>query len=140
MVTFVGIGACVIDANQGGNETFAPAPREQQSFEVAGAGDLIPQTITFTSTAPLDAGVGGAPYRVTAVATSGLPVALTIDAVSIDVCAIDVDIVTFIGEGDCTIDADQGGNDTYAPAPQAQQSFAVHITDRIFQDGFDAAP
>jgi len=140
MVTFVGVGTCVIDANQGGNETFAPAPREQQSFEVADAGDLIPQTITFTSTAPLDAGVGGASYRVTAVATSGLPVALTIDAASIDVCAIDVDTVTFTGEGDCTIDANQGGDDTYAPAPQAQQSFAVRITDRIFQDGFDAAP
>lgn len=140
-VTFVGIGTCVIDANQGGNEMCAPAPQAQQSFEVADAGDLIPQTISFTSIAPLDAAVSGSPYAPTAVATSGLPVLLTIDAVSAAVCAIDADTVTFIGEGVCTIDANQSGDADYASAPQVQQSFDVGPpTDRIFQDGFDELP
>jgi len=102
---------------------------------------LIPQTIAFTSIAPLDAAVSGSPYAPTAVATSGLPVLLTIDAVSAAVCAIDADTVTFIGEGVCTIDANQSGDADYASAPQVQQSFDVGPpTDRIFQDGFDELP
>ena len=45
-----------IDANQAGNANYNAAPQVQQSFPVA-KGD---QTITFTSTAPAGATVGGA--------------------------------------------------------------------------------
>ena len=69
-VTFIGSGTCVITANQAGNAIYNPAPQVQQSFPV-GQGT---QTISFTSTAPAGATVGGAPYTVTATATSGLPV------------------------------------------------------------------
>src|SRR5437588_85605 len=84
-----------------------------------------PQTITFTSTAPSGAIVGGPTYTVTATASSGLPVSLSIDATSTGICTISGSTVSFTAAGACTIDADQAGNAGYQPAPQAQQSFSV---------------
>jgi hypothetical protein len=59
--------------------------------------------------------------------------------VSAAVCTINSGTVSFIGLGTCTIDANQGGDATYAPAPQMQQPFAVAppAWDIIFRDGFD---
>src|SRR6185295_7675746 len=57
-VSFIGAGTCVIDANQAGNGGFNPAPQVQQSFAVA----TSTQTISFTSTAPVAATVGGPTY------------------------------------------------------------------------------
>jgi hypothetical protein len=34
-------------------------------------------------------------------------------------------VVSFIGVGNCVLDANQPGNDTYGHAQQVQQSFAV---------------
>jgi len=83
------------------------------------------QTITFTSTAPTGATVGGPTYNVTATASSGLTVTFTIDASTFSVCSISGSTVSFIGVGTCVIDANQPGNANYNPAPQAQQSFPV---------------
>ena len=87
-----------------------------------GKGD---QTITFTSTAPTGATVGGPTYNVTATASSGLTVTFTIDAAASSVCSISGSTVSFIAAGTCVIDANQAGNANYNAAPQAQQSFAV---------------
>lgn len=125
LVTFIGAGACTIDANQGGDAMYAPASQVQQSFDVSSAHGDNPQTIAFTSTPPADAAVGGTTYLATAEATSGLPIVLAIDGSSATVCTINDGTVSFVGAGTCTIDANQGGNATYAAAPQAQQSFAV---------------
>jgi PKD repeat protein len=83
------------------------------------------QTIAFESAAPASATVGGSPYSVAASATSGLPVALTIDASSSSACSISGATVSFIGAGTCTIDANQAGNGVFNEAPQVQQSLAV---------------
>jgi hypothetical protein len=120
-VSFIGVGTCVIDANQAGNATYGPAPQVQQNVAV-GQGA---QTITFTSTAPATATVGGATYTVTATATSGLPVTLTIDAAASAVCSIAGSTVSFTAVGTCVVDANQAGNANYTAAPQVQQSFAV---------------
>jgi hypothetical protein len=137
-VTFIGAGICTIDANQGGDATYAPAPEKQQSFPVASAGGVTAQTITFTSTPPIDATVDGPTYLATATASSRLPVVLTIDALSAAVCTINDGTVTFIGAGTCIIDANQGGDAIYAPAPEAQQAFAVIVVDDIiFRNGFE---
>jgi hypothetical protein len=87
-----------------------------------GKGD---QTITFTSTAPAGATVGGPTYTVTATASSGLVVAFTIDTTARSVCSISGSTVSFTAVGTCVIDANQAGNANYNPAPQVQQSFAV---------------
>ena len=120
-VSFIGAGTCVIDANQAGNATYAPAPQAQQSFAVAKGS----QTITFTSTAPAGATVGGPTYTVTATASSGLAVTFTIDASAASVCSVSGSTVSFTGVGTCVIDANQAGNANYNAAPQVQQSFAV---------------
>lgn len=120
-VSFQAAGVCVIDADQAGDATYAPAPRVQQSVTV-GPGS---QTITFTSTAPSDAVVAGAVYAVSATADSGLPVTLSIAPAAVSVCAISGGAVSFHGAGTCIVDANQPGDANWNPAPQAQQSFAV---------------
>jgi alpha-tubulin suppressor-like RCC1 family protein len=121
-VSFVSVGTCTIDANQAGNAEYEPAPQAQQPVTVS----KRPQAITFISTAPSNATVGGATYMVSANGgASGEPVVLTIDAASSFVCTILGSTVSFTGVGTCTIDANQAGNTSYESAPQAQQSFSV---------------
>jgi hypothetical protein len=91
---------------------------------INGAGPLS-QTVSFTSSAPAAASVGGATYTPTASATSGLTVAIAVDASAAAVCSISGGVVSFVGTGTCVLDANQGGNGTYAAATQVQQSFAV---------------
>src|SRR6202043_4269673 len=122
-VSFTANGTCVIDANQAGNANYNPAPQAQQSFAV-GKGN---QTITFTSTAPSGARVGGPTYTVTATASSGLPVVFSPDPASAGICTISGSAVSMIGTGTCTINANQVGNGSYQPAPQVQQSFTVAL-------------
>ena len=120
-VTLVAVGTCVIDANQGGNANYAAATQVQQSFAVLGT-----QNITFTSTPPNPALVGGSTYTVTASGgASGNPVTFSIDPSAKGSCSISGTTITFVGVGTCVIDANQGGNANYAAATQVQQSFAV---------------
>ena len=84
-----------------------------------------PQTISFTSTPPTNAKTGNT-YTPTATSTSGLAVALTVAPSSATVCSIASDgVVTFNAAGTCTIDANQAGNSTYAPASQVTQAVTV---------------
>ena len=121
VVSFTGVGSCVIDANQAGNANYTAAPQVQQTVTVAKGS----QTITPTSTAPGGATVGGATYAPTATATSGLTVAITVDASSSAVCSITGGVVSFQTAGTCKVDFNQAGNANYTAAPQAQQSFTV---------------
>jgi PKD repeat protein len=130
-VSFVGVGTCTVAADQAGDAEYEPAPQAQQSFAV----EKRPQTITFTSTPPGSATVGGAPYAVTATASSGLPV--TFSSATPSVCSISGSTVSFVGVGTCTVAADQAGDAEYEPAPQAQQSFAVEkVPARVLVSGF----
>jgi hypothetical protein len=85
----------------------------------------LPQTISFTSTAPTNAVVGGATYTPTATATSGLTVTLTIDSTSSAVCSMSAGVVSFTAVGTCKIDANQVGSANYNAAPQVQQPVTV---------------
>ncbi len=85
---------------------------------------LRAQQITFTSTAPASATVGGVSYTVAATGgASGNPVTFSSGAPT--VCSISGATVSFTGAGTCTIDADQAGNADYLSAPQVTQSFTV---------------
>ena len=84
VVSFTGVGSCVLDANQAGNANFAAAPQVQQPVTV-GKGS---QTITPTSTAPTGAVAGGPTYSPSASNSSGLSVTFTIDASASSVCSI----------------------------------------------------
>jgi protocatechuate 3,4-dioxygenase beta subunit len=92
------------------------------TVEATGLGS---QQITFDTTAPASPVVGTV-YTVGATSSSGLPVAFSIDATSTKkACAVSSDVVTFTHSGTCIVDADQGGNASFGPAPQGQQTIDV---------------
>jgi hypothetical protein len=127
IVSFAAVGKCMIDANQGGSANYEAAQQKQQSFAV-----LNSQTVTFTSTPPSNATVGGTSYEVKAKGgASGNPVEIKLDGASTG-CAMshpkeqEHAEVFFVGAGGrCVIDANQAGAGEYAAALQAQQSFTV---------------
>jgi hypothetical protein len=118
-VSYVAAGTCTVRADQAGNATYAAAPQVTQTFAVVKGS----QTITFTSTAPGSATVGGAGYAVTATATSGLTV--TFASATPSVCTVSGASVTYVAAGTCTVTADQPGNAGYAAATQVAQTFTV---------------
>ena len=120
VVSFNAAGNCLLDANQAGNTNYNAATQVQQSVTV-GKGS---ETVSFTSTAP-SATVGGATYTPTATATSGLTVAITVDASSSSICSISAGVVSFHAAGNCLLDANQAGNTNYNAATQVQQSVTV---------------
>jgi hypothetical protein len=130
-VSFTGVGTCIINANQAGDANYYAAAQVQQSFAVRNG-----QTISFTTAAPNPAKYQGATYAVAATATSGLGVALTIDATAATVCSIAGATVSFIGTGTCVINANQAGNASFNAAPQVQQSFDV--VPNVVADGYSA--
>jgi hypothetical protein len=134
VVTFISTGTCKIDANQPGNQFYAAAAQVQQSVPIAKAS----QTITFTSTPPASAASGGQ-YTATAVASSGLPVTYSLDGSSSG-CTLNGQTVTFTGVGGCVIDADQGGNSNFKPAPTVQQTIVVRLSQTITITSFAPNP
>jgi hypothetical protein len=118
-VSYAAAGSCVIDANQAGNATYAAAAQVQRTITVT----LRPQSITFT--APSSGTVRGS-ATLSAIASSGLPVVLSVDPASgPGVCTVSDSTLTYAAAGSCIIDANQDGNATYAPA-QAQQTITVN--------------
>jgi hypothetical protein len=123
IVSFGAVGNCVVDADQAGNSTYAGATEVSQTMSVG----TIPQTITFTSSAPT-AAIVGATYSPTATGGgSGNPVTFSIDSGSTSVCSYSAGVVTFTGAGSCLVDADQAGNATYAAAVELPQTIAVGV-------------
>jgi hypothetical protein len=121
-LNYAAVGTCVVDADQASDATYAAAPQVQQSVTV-GQGS---QAITFTSTVPTAAKVGGSTYTVSATGgASGNPVVFTADAASAGICTVSASTVSFTGAGTCTVDANQAGSANYTAAPQVHQSFAV---------------
>jgi hypothetical protein len=116
-VTFIGVGTCVIDANQAGNADYLTAAQVQQSVTVGKAS----QTIAFTSNAPSDATVGDTYTAKATGGASGNPVIFRTSSV----CTVSGSTVSFIAVGTCVIDADQAGNADYLAAAQVQQSVTV---------------
>jgi alpha-tubulin suppressor-like RCC1 family protein len=82
-----------------------------------------PQSITFASTPPAPALVGGT-YEMSANGGgSGNPVLFS--SLTPSVCTTTGSIASLVSVGSCTIAADQAGNDDYDPAPQVTQTFSV---------------
>lgn len=94
-----------------------------QSFSLAIAQGA--QTISFASTAPTNAIVGGAAYTPAATATSGLAVSFAIDPAATAVCSLAAGVVSFQAAGTCIVNANQAGDTNFAAAGQVQQSFSV---------------
>ncbi len=90
------------------------------------APNVVPQTITFTSTPPAGATVGGGETVSATGGGSGNPVTFSVDPSSaLGACTIIGAKVSFVGNGICVIDADQAGAAGYGAAPEVQQSVTI---------------
>jgi hypothetical protein len=122
------LGICLLAAVIGGLAGWAGGARQEASPNtqvqrarlaafVAGS---TPQTITFDQ--PQDTTVG-APVTLSASAAPGLTVSFTSNTPA--VCTVSGSAVTTMTAGVCVITAAQGGDATYAAAPEVARSFQV---------------
>ena len=121
-LSYTAAGACVVDANQAGNATFAPATQVQQSVTVA-AGTTA-QTITFAALPART--LAQSPVTVSATASSGLPVTFTTTTPA--VCTSGGSngaTITLVAAGTCTVVAGQAGSPVYRAAPSVTRNFRV---------------
>ena len=123
VVTFTGVGTCVVDFADPGTANYASATTNQ-SFSVGQGVSVITP-----STPPSNAVVGGTSYTPTAASTSGnttsstTPIVVSLDASSTG-CALNSGVVTFTGVGTCVVDFADPGTANYASAT-TNQSFSV---------------
>ncbi|WP_374592529.1 hypothetical protein [Aquabacterium sp.] len=119
LVTALRPGTCTIAVDQAGNEAYAPAAQARLNLPVIYTPN---QTIQFATAPALT--LGGV-ATVSATATSGLAVSYSSDSPA--VCSVNssTGVVSSLAVGTCTILADQAGDSTYLPAPQASQNLAV---------------
>lgn len=89
---------------------------------LAAVGSPSSQTITFDAPA---SGLAGTSTALSASASSGLPVTITVDATSTAVCSVAGSTVTFLTGGTCTLRANQGGNLGWNAAPEVSEDVAV---------------
>ena len=128
--TLLAGGTCTIAADQAGDATFAPAATVTMSFTVLQAN----QTITF---APIpNKAANDPPFAVSATASSGLSVMLTVTTPG--VCSLSGSTVSILSVGTCSIDANQAGNGNYNPAPTVTQSFTIGMSNQTIT--FNALP
>lgn len=118
VVSGLGIGNCVIAANQGGNDRFAPAPQALLTVAVSGR----PQTLALEGPASV---VVGDSAQLRAQASSGLPARFASQTPG--TCSVDAETGTVVGvsSGACTVVATQPGDNQWAAAPQATQTLTI---------------
>jgi hypothetical protein len=119
VMTPVAVGLCNLVATQPGNATYNAAMPINISIPIVPGA----QTITFAQ--PGDVGVN-AGTRLTASATSGLPVSFGGGTPGVCVVAADGRI-TPLGIGMCSVTASQPGNTNYAAAAPVTRSFAIRF-------------
>jgi hypothetical protein len=111
-----GAGLCAVTAGQPGDPRYAAADEVQRIFRIGRA----PQRITF----PLleDMLLGGPPVKLSAVASSELPVAYGARGS----CEVDAsDRLQLTRTGLCTVTAFQAGDADWAPAADVARTFTV---------------
>ena len=121
-ITPVAAGLCTIVATQSGNSTYSAATPVTQTFPIS---TLTPQTITAPNPGAQTWTGSQATITLSPTATSNLTV--TMISQSPAVCSVNGFVVTILGPGNCTIKNVQGGNGTYAPAPQVLYTFPVGV-------------
>lgn len=112
-----GPGVCSVTASQAGSANYLAATPVTRSFNIA----KTPQTIALADPGPQSQGIA---FTVHATASSGLAVAYTGDAV----CSVSGSTVTPSRAGSCTITAHQGGNGTFAAAPDVSVAVQIAVT------------
>lgn len=106
--------------------SIAPAQTVLLSGTATASTGVTAQSISFTQpNTPLP--IGATP-SLTATASSGLGVVFSVDASSTATGSVVGNTVTITSPGNLVIDANQGGNGTYAAAPQVQRTIVATLT------------
>jgi len=116
-ISLTATGPCTLRASQSGNANFAAAADVVQTFNVT----QVSQSIVF-DTIPNHV-FGDGPFTLTAVASSGLPVAFA--SLTPTTCALNASSASIAGAGVCTLRASQAGNGNYGAALPVDRSFTV---------------
>ena len=130
-LTLTGAGTVTVTASQGGDATYQAAVDMTRTITVEVAVGTQPQTIDFTLA---DTGNVGDGIALAATATSTLAVTFEITAELLPdgsaatagaVATLMGTTLTLTGEGTVTVTASQGGDDTYAAAPDVTRTITV---------------
>ncbi|MEM7296960.1 MAG: T9SS type A sorting domain-containing protein, partial [Bacteroidota bacterium] len=121
-ITINGAGTAIIAANQGGNETFNPAPEVTQTFEIAKAD----QSISFVEIT--DKEFGDDPFDLVATASSGLEVTFVVAS---GPATVSGNTITIDGAGMVTIAANQAGNANFNAAAEVAETFIIAKADQV---------
>ncbi len=111
--------ACTVTATKAADSNYQSASSAAQTVTTTKAS----QTISLSAAAGSAAALGSNVLTVSA--SSGLQVALTVDASTASNCSLTGTTVNFLRSGSCLINADQSGNTNFDPASQVQQSFTI---------------
>jgi parallel beta-helix repeat protein len=140
IVTITGNGAVWIEASQAGDGNYNWAPSTSQNFTVNASSAKASQMITFPALP--NKTYGDAAFKISATASSGLPVSFRVVS---GPATITGSTVRITGVGTVTIEASQDGNGIYSPAPSVSQSLTVakaaqtitfgNLADKTFGDG-----
>jgi hypothetical protein len=113
-VTITGAGTVIVEADQAGDASYAAASVAEK-IVVAKA----PQSIDFTAVTGVT--FGDAPITLSATATSGLAVGLTVTGPG----TLNGNTLTITGAGAIVVTASQAGDDNYLAAPKIAQHIAA---------------
>ncbi|MGL4405876.1 MAG: PKD domain-containing protein, partial [Notoacmeibacter sp.] len=123
-VSFDGVGICTIKANQAGDDEYAAADQDTQSFDIGQAS----QSILFEDPADRDFVLNGTVLLEASGGDSNN--AVMFSSMSLDVCSVLGSTVTMLGAGECFIEANQMGNTNYKDADPVSQSFMLNAVNR----------
>jgi hypothetical protein len=115
-VHITGVGSCTVKAKQAGDEDYEPASEVEQSFTIAKG----TETITFNP--PASVSYGAAPFKLSASASTGLPVTFSGSGPCTVTAAGEV---TITGVGSCTVTVTQSGNADYEAAAPVSKSITI---------------
>ncbi|KQQ07614.1 glycine-rich protein [Rathayibacter sp. Leaf296] len=132
IVVLTDAGRCGLAFNQAGDADHEAAPEEQRTITAT----RLPQAITVGSTPPARA-FDGDTYRVEATG-GGSTAPVVVSIVRGGDCTIEGSVVSFSGEGSCTVTIDQSGDARYADAPQIRQTITVGIPEGDLAFGGEA--
>ena len=122
VISFLAVGDCVVLANQAGNSNWNAASQISQVFDIT-KGE---QAITYTSSAPTSAVVGGPAYQPTASGGAGTKaVTFSASLLSADICSVSNGSVTYQAAGECLLVANQASDANYNAATPVIQRITV---------------
>ncbi len=114
-VHILGAGSCSLTAHQPGDSNFTAARIVDHEFTIAKAD----QTISFGDLPSMVYGMGE--FLLNARASSGLPVRFA----TAGMCAFAGSTLYILGEGTCTVVAEQPGNENFNAAPSITQTIEI---------------